>query len=299
MRSRGGLSSRALGVAVGALGICVAAPASALPTLESCVSAVRVFSCDPVPDGAAQRRATLASLDMQARDGVAQHRLHDAARLFGCLLVADPRPEHASNLAVALKQSGDLPAALAAATCAEQLSVSASDALGRARARRLVIEQLLAALIPTPSPDDLKRAGTVSDVPNRMGEPDPDCCRSPLLAAASPIRIDEYFPRECPRRELPSGGMSSVCEPPAPLPARHLVAARTAVLIGAALVASGATAAYLIARARANDFQSEQLQHGFTGRAQTLRDQAQTWQAASIGGFVAAGLAGVTAAIVW
>ncbi len=78
------------------------------------------------------------------------------------------------------------------------------------------------------------------------------------------------------------------------------MAARTAVLIGAALrVASGATAAYLVARARADQFQTEQLQHGFTNRAQTLRDQAQTWQAASIGGFVAAGLAGVTAAIVW
>ncbi len=299
MKKSGGRRARAFGVAVGALGICLAGAVWASPPLESCVSAVRVFRCDPVPDGAAPRRTTLASLDMQARDSVAQHRLHDAAHLFGCLLLADPRPEHASNLAVAFKQSGDLPAALAAATCAEQLSASTSDGLARARARRLVIEQLLAALIPTPSPGESKRAGLVNDAPIRMGEPDPDCCRSSLLADASPIRIDEYFPRECPGRALASGETASVCEPAAPTPARSLVAARTAVLIGAALVASGATAAYLVARARADQFQTEQVQHGFTNRAQTLRDQAQTWQAASIGGFVAAGLAGVTAAIVW
>ncbi len=55
MRNRGGLSIRALGVAVGALGICVAAPALASPTLESCVSAVRcsaAIRCPTAPRSA-------------------------------------------------------------------------------------------------------------------------------------------------------------------------------------------------------------------------------------------------------
>ena len=38
------------------------------------------------------------------------------APVTGCLLLADPRPEHASNLAVAFKQSGDLSSALSAAS---------------------------------------------------------------------------------------------------------------------------------------------------------------------------------------
>ncbi|MFL5305858.1 MAG: hypothetical protein ACJ8F1_11625 [Polyangia bacterium] len=283
---------RILGIASAAAAVLGVDARSAAAAPESCVAAVRAFTCDPLPDDHEERRATLAAWDAGARSAVSQHRLRDAARLFGCLLLADPRPEHASNLSVALKQSGDLSSALAAATCAEQLNAESSEAQARARARREAIEGLLAALIPgsdpTPRPPLAADSGAA---PAGVTVAAPPVNVAPTTTGAAAWRDDARTVE--PARE-------TVTSRPEPAPARPkgaLVRIATLALTGALL--AGATFAYVVAHDDASRFNQEQMTNGFTARAQSLRQSAQTWQGASIAGFVGAGLAGVAAVITW
>jgi hypothetical protein len=230
---------------------------------------------------------------------VTGHQLRQAARLFGCLLLADPRPEHASNLSVALKQSGDLSAALSAATCAERLNAESSDAQARARARREAIERLLAALIPGSDAVGAAMQAPVAAA-NAVPVPAPEQALPVVppavsLATAAPSVAgprDRAVMAEPAAETIASRSQSS----PAPSK-RPLVRIATLALTGALL--AGATFAYVVARDDASRFNAEQTNNGFTARAQSLRQSAQTWQGASVAGFVGAGLAGVAAAIIW
>lgn len=67
-----------------------------------------------------------------------------------------------------------------------------------------------------------------------------------------------------------------------------------------AIVGTGIGAvSYLVANSRAEQFGREQSANGFTAHARDLKSGAELWQVASLGGFLAAGAAGMTAAIVW
>jgi hypothetical protein len=286
---------RILGIASAAAAVLAVDARRAAAAPESCVAAVRAFTCDAVPEDREQRRATLATWDEAARVAVSQHRLRDAARLFGCLLLGDPRPEHASNLSVALKQSGDLSSALSAASCAEQLNAESSEAQARARARREAIERLLAALLPGPdAPVAASRTPVGAD---NIAAP-PAVAVAPPAIKVAPVASPAVAARESARAADPQP--LTITSRPETLPARPkwpLARFATLALTGALL--AGATVAYVVARNDASQFNHEQTTNGFTARAQSLRQSAQTWQGASIAGFIGAGLAGVAAAITW
>lgn len=289
-------SRRARGRLVGAAALfaALATPASARAEAEACKTSVQPFACDPLPEGPEARRAILASLDLAARDAVAQHRLPDAARLFGCLLLGDPRPEHASNLAVALKQAGDVPAALGAATCAEQLSEGNADGLARAHARREELERLLVSRSDRPAPAASPRAAPSLSATFATPTRPPANAEPPPPVSLLPPAGEDGATRAPPLSGAPAG----MTEQSGPQRARSRLR-HGAALAGALLLAAGGAVAYMVARMQANQFQAEQNQNGYTARAQSLRDSAQRWQAASIGGLIGASVGGVGAVVSW
>ena len=88
------------------------------------------------------RREALQTLDAEGRRRVSRGDSAGAAQSFGCLVADDPTPEAAGNLAVVLREQGNLGDALLAARCAEDLAPP-GPARDRARTRREEIEHRL------------------------------------------------------------------------------------------------------------------------------------------------------------
>ncbi|HSS38466.1 MAG TPA: hypothetical protein VLT58_06835, partial [Polyangia bacterium] len=212
------------------------------------------------PDALHQK---LRSLDAEARTAIAERQPAIAVALFECLLIADRRPVHAANLAIALREAGDLAGALSAAICAERLTPPDSPGAARAHARREELERLIAERAPT------GQSAVTSPV-------------SPLVAGEastpSPARAEQMGINLRPRRAPePAASVASVAAAPQPPPPEHhqrLLRGATAAAAGAVLLAGGATIAYLTARARAEQFNQEQDTHGFTAHAQSLQSSA-------------------------
>jgi hypothetical protein len=249
------------------------------------VSAVR---CEALPSDPDALHDKLRSLDAEARTAIADRQPATAVRLFECLLIADPRSGHAANLAIALREAGDLAGALSAAICAERLTPPDSPGAARAHARREELEGLIAERARTG-----QNAVTSPVSPLVASE-----ASTPSPAGAEQMGIN-LRPRRAPQPVASVASVVSGAQPPPPEHHRNLLRGATAVAAGAVLLAGGATIAYLTARTRAEQFNQEQDTKGFTAHAQSLQSSADHWQAVSIGGFAAAAAAGVTAYLIW
>jgi hypothetical protein len=219
--------------------------------------------CAPLPKDGWTRREALQALDAEGRRRVGRGDYPGAAQAFSCLVEGDPTPESAGNLAVVLREQGDLGSALLVARCAEELAPP-GPARDRARARREEIEHRLG--LPAAPP-----AGEVA----REGHPD----LSPLAAAA-------------PAAAAAGAAVLSLPAPPPPArsyrrPAYVALGLGVAALLGGGIV-------YALARDRARQFDDEQQRSGYSERARTLRGDAQRLETA---GWISFG-AGLTAAAV-
>jgi hypothetical protein len=224
--------------------------------------------CAPLPKDGWVRREALQTLDTEGRRRVARGDLVGAAQAFGCLVEGDPTPESAGNLAVVLREQGDLGGALLVARCAEDLAPP-GPLRDRARSRREEMEHRLGLPVSPPSraPDDAHRAPVPTALP-------PASFSSPSPSPALDLRAP---PNE-----------------PAPR-SYHRTAFVPLVAGAAALIASGVL--YALARDRAQQFDQEQQSNGYSDRARTLRSEAQNLEVASWisggAGLVAAAAGGV------
>src|SRR5437868_9346299 len=114
---------------VTAVSLVVLALALALPARARAQSASAVcprvpagLRCAPLPKDGWVRREALQALDAEGRRRVARGDFVGAAQAFGCLVEGDPTPESAGNLAVVLREHGDLGDSLLVARCAEDLA---------------------------------------------------------------------------------------------------------------------------------------------------------------------------------
>ena len=223
--------------------------------------------CAPLPKDGWVRREALQALDVEGRRRVARGDYAGAAQAFGCLVEGDPTPESAGNLAVVLRERGDLGGALLVARCAEELAPP-GPTRDRARIRREDIEHRL-GLPGTPSAGG---AGATEEHPD--------------LAAAAVARAPSAAAATVPTLSLPA--------PPPPAPARSYRRPGYLTLgVGlAALIGGGIVNA--LARDRAHQFDDEQQRSGYTDRARSLRSEAQRLETAS---WISAA-AGLAAAVV-
>jgi hypothetical protein len=229
--------------------------------------------CAALPREGWGRREALQTLDADGRRRVSRGDLAGAAQAFGCLVADDPTPEAAGNLAVVLREQGNLGDALLAARCAEDLAPS-GPARDRARTRREEIEHRLGMPPSAPAGAAGERAGTAG---------------APVDLAALMLR-----PRSAP------GAPDLRAPSPSPSPSSSLGSFRrggytTLAVGGAALIAAGVL--YALARDRAHQFDDEQQRNGYSDRARGLRSDAQTletatWINAAVG-VVAAAVGGV------
>jgi hypothetical protein len=206
--------------------------------------------------------------------------LAGAAQAFGCLVADDPTPEAAGNLAVVLREQGNLGDALLAARCAEDLA-PAGPARDRARTRREEIEHRLG--MPPSAP-----AGAAGARAGAAGAPvDPAAV---MLAPLPPPPA-----AGAPDLRAPSSSPSSSPSPSPLLGSFRRSGYATLAVGGAALIAAGAL--YAVARDRAHQFDDEQQRNGYSDRARGLRGDAQTLETATwinVGvGVVAAAVGGV------
>jgi hypothetical protein len=132
----------------GAVMLVVATSSSA--RAQSCALVPARSDCAPLTMGPADRRAALETLDQAGRAATASGDYAAAGRAFGCLVQDDPTPESAGNLALVLREQGQLVEALRAARCAEELATDGATR-ERARARRADIERRL-TLAPAAAP---------------------------------------------------------------------------------------------------------------------------------------------------
>src|SRR5437763_415064 len=189
---------------------------------DHCGPPFDAVKCEALPVDPDALHMKLRSLDAEARAAIADRQPATAVRLFECLLIADPRPGHAANLAIALREAGDLPGALSAAICAERLTPPDSAGAGRAHARREELEGLIA-----------ERA--------RTGQ----------SAVTSPEQMGiNLRPRPAPQPVASVVSVTAAPQPPPPEHHRRLLRGATAAAAGAVLLAGGATIAYFTARAR-------------------------------------------------
>jgi hypothetical protein len=220
--------------------------------------------CAALPREGWGRREALQTLDAEGRRRVSRGDLVGAAQAFGCLVADDPTPEASANLAVVLREQGNLGDALLAARCAEDLAPP-GPARDRARTRREEIEHRL-GMPPSPPAAASAMAGERAVMLAPL--PPPSAAGAPDLRAPSPT-------------------------PPAGSFRRSGYA--TLAVGGAALISAGVL--YALARDRAHQFDDEQQRNGYSDRARGLRSDAQTLETATwvgVGvGVVAAAVSGV------
>jgi len=244
--------------------LAVALPAGA--HAQVCPRVPSGLRCAPLPKEGWVRREALQALDAEGRRRVGRGDYPGAAQVFGCLVEGDPTPESAGNLAVVLREQGDLGGALLVARCAEELAPP-GPTRDRARARR-------------------------EEIAHRLGLP----ATPPAVAVAPEGQADLAAVAAVPAGPPPASAPASMLSLPAPPPPPARVYRRSGyVALGlgvAALIGGGIV--YALARHRARQFDDEQQTSGYSDRARSLRAQAQRLETAS---WITVG-AGVTAAAV-
>jgi hypothetical protein len=227
--------------------------------------------CAPLPKDGWVRREALQALDAEGRRRVARGDFAGAAQAFGCLVEGDPTPESAGNLAVVLREQGDLGGALLIARCAEDLAPQ-GPLRDRARARREEIEHRLGLPSSPPAP-------LASD--ERHHDPATSAAL-PSAPAAGEVNPSPALDLHAPASE------------PVSHPHRHI--AYVPLVAGAAALIAGGVL-YALARDRAQQFNQEQQANGYNDRARNLRGEARDLEIASWissgAGAVAAGVGGV------
>lgn len=253
--------ARKAGGRIAAVGLWLAVVVSllALParaqTADVCPRVPAGLHCTPLPRDGWLRREALQALDAEGRRRVGRGDYVGAAQVFGCLVEGDPTPESAGNLAVVLREQGDLGDALLIARCAEDLAPP-GPTRDRARARREELERRLG--LPATPP----REG--GDAPRVAVAPSPP----PMVAAPSAAS------------GAPAGALDLRAAPPLPPQVSHHRAAVATLAAGAAALIAGGVL-YALAHDRVRQFDEEQQSSGFTDRARTLRGEAQNLQTAS------------------
>ncbi len=207
--------------------------------------------CAPLARDGWVRREALQALDADGRRRVARGDFAGAAQAFGCLVEGDPTPESAGNLAVVLREQGDLGGALLVARCAEDLAPP-GPTRDRARSRREEIEHRLG--LPTSRPPSAASSEAHRDAIMAVVEP----TAAPTRSAALDLRAQANAPASR---------------------SYHRVAYVPLVAGVAALIAGGVL--YALARDRAHQFDQEQQTNGYSDRARNLRSEAQGLQLAS------------------
>jgi hypothetical protein len=213
--------------------------------------------CAPLPKDGWLRREAMQTLDAEGRRRVARGDYAGAAQAFGCLVEGDATPESAGNLAVVLREQGDLGGALLVARCAEDLAAP-GPLRDRARARREEIEHRL-GLPSSGAPDNAHRDAVMTAV-------------EPAGAPAARTGSQASDP--------PSRALDLRAPPPEPAPHSYHRTAYVPLGAGAAALIAGGVL-YALARDRAHQFDQEQQTNGYTDRARTLRSEAQNLEVAS------------------
>ena len=254
------------------LALALALPAGA--RAQVCPRVPAGLRCPPLPKDGWVRREDLQALDAEVRRRVGRGDYPGAAQAFGCLVEGDPTPESAGNLAVVLREQGDLGGALLVARCAEELAAP-GPTRDRARARREELEHRLGlpAAPPAAAPpaaaaalEGHRDSGVAATVVPGAAAPAPPAS-APVLSAPAPAPV-------------PAAGWQ-------PRPAYLVLGLGAAALIGGGIV-------YALARDRARQFDDEQQRTGYSDRARNLRSDAQRLETA---GWITLG-AGVAAAAV-
>jgi hypothetical protein len=226
-------------------------------TADVCPRVPAGLRCAPLPRDGWVRHEALQALDAEGRRRVGRGDYGGAAQVFGCLVEGDPTPESAGNLAVVLREHGDLGDALLIARCAEDLAPP-GPTRDRARTRREELEHRLGLPATTAREGgDTPRVAPPSTLP-----------LSPAVASSSGAWGA-------------TPGALVLSAPPAQPPqvSHHRAAFATLAAGAAALIAGGVL--YALARDRTRQFDEEQQSTGFTDRARTLRSDAQNLQTAS------------------
>ena len=251
-----------------ALGLALSTRARAEPAPTTmCPRVPAGLRCAPLPKDGWVRREALQALDAEGRRRVARGDLAGAAQAFGCLVEGDPTPESAGNLAVVLREQGDLGDSLLAARCAEDLA-PLGPLRDRARSRREDIEHRLGLPTSPPAPaSDDTHPGTVT--PTALSP-----SQNAGNANTAPPALDLRAPSDEPARR-----------------SYHRAGYVPLIAGAAALIASGVL--YALARDRAQQFNQEQQTNGYGDRARTLRGEAQNLELAS---WISGGAGAVAAA---
>jgi hypothetical protein len=234
--------------------------------------------CAPLPKDGWVRREALQALDAEGRRRVGRGDYAGAAQAFGCLVEGDPTPESAGNLAVVLREQGDLGDALLVARCAENLAPP-SPARDRARARREELELRL-GLPASPG-------ATAADAPQGAAGPLASAAQ-PATTAASALAVASGG-----GGVAPPGALDLRAPSESRAPASYRRAAYTTLAVGAAALIAGGVL-YAFARDRAHQFDQEQQMTGYTDRARSLHSEAQNLEVA---GWISAGAGAVAAAV--
>ncbi len=239
-------------------------------TADVCPRVPAGLRCAPLPRDGWVRHEALQALDAEGRRRVGRGDYAGAAQLFGCLVEGDPTPESAGNLAVVLREHGDLGDALLIARCAEDLALP-GPTRDRARARREELE---------------RRLGLPGTSAREGGD-------TPRVAPPSTLPLSPAVASSSGAWGATPGALDLSASPaPQPQVSHHRAAFATLAAGAAALIAGGVL--YALARDRTRQFDEEQQSTGFTDRARTLRSDAQNLQTAS---WIAAGAGVATAAV--
>ena len=250
-----------------ALALSTRARAESAPTAV-CPRVPAGLRCAPLPKDGWVRREALQALDAEGRRRVARGDFAGAAQAFGCLVEGDPTPESAGNLAVVLREQGDLGDSLLVARCAEDLA-PLGPLRDRARSRREDIEHRLGLPTSPPAPvasdDTHPGTATPAALPTAQNRGEREhslrlwiCARLPTSPARRSSHRAGYVP---------------------------LIAGAAALIAGGVL--------YALARDRAQQFNQEQQTNGYGDRARTLRSEAQNLELAS---WISGGAGAVAAA---
>ena len=246
----------AVGLWLAVVALLLVSPARArAEAADVCPRVPAGLRCAPLPRDGWVRREALQALDAEGRRRVGRGDYAGAAQLFGCLVEGDPTPEAAGNLAVVLREQGDLGDALLIARCAEDLSPP-GPTRDRARVRREELE---------------RRLGLPATPPREGGEA--------LSRAAAPPPSPPVAIAPGPSGPVP-GALDLRASPAQPPQASHHRAAVATLAAGAAALIAGGVL-YALAHDRARQFDEEQQSSGFTDRARTLRSDAHNLQTAS------------------
>jgi len=231
------------------------------PPAAVCPRVPAGLRCAPLPKDGWVRREALQALDAEGRRRVSRGDLAGAAQSFGCLVEGDPTPESAGNLAVVLREQGDLGDALLVARCAEDLAPQ-GPLRDRARSRREEIEHRLGLPTSPPSP-----------------------------AASDQARHELTPPAAYANASPPAPALDLRAPAGQPAPHSYHRAGYVPLIAGAAALIAGGVL-YALARERAQQFNQEQQANGYGERARTLRSEAQDLEAAS---WISAGAGAVAA----